>query len=109
MADIIITLPTGTEITFDEKWKWFPLYEDVEELMTIDNSDCHIYWAWINKYFLSVWYAENIEHISDEMIDFIDREDLGNWLIDKYNLLELSTGTILALSDVDWSKGKKVG
>ena len=43
MADIIITLPTGTEITFDEKWKWFPLYEDVEELMTIDNSDCYIY------------------------------------------------------------------
>ena len=32
MADIIITLPTGTEITFDEKWKWFPLYEDAEEL-----------------------------------------------------------------------------
>ena len=86
-------------ISIDEKFHWLPSYEDVRELFDIDASSCTIYGGWKGRFAFAEWYAREVECISEEMIDFVDKVSLANWLIEEKSdiLLELKSGAIVQL------------
>ena len=97
MAEIKINYD-DSEITIDSKWKWIPTYEEAKEI-TENWTICHrqLIAGFASKIKFAEWYLKEIKNIDDELIDFIDKIGVANYLLEKhYNCIqELSTGAII--------------
>ena len=86
-----------SEITIDSKWKWIPTYEEAKEIT--DNWTCSrdLLAGFTSKIKFAEWYLKEIKNIDDELIDFIDKIDVANYLLEKHYdcIQELSTGAII--------------
>ena len=101
MANITITLPTKNEVkvTIDTAWKWIPSYEDVKELMELDNHNWEIYGAWKNKDEFTRWYLNDVELLSPDLMRFVDINSLADYLL-KYHsdiLMVTKSGSVVQL------------
>lgn len=92
-----INYETDCDITIDSKWNWIPSYEEAKEMT--DNWTCHrqLFGGWESKVKFAEWYLTEVRALDEELMDFIDKVSLADWLLDEFTdcLMELRTGAII--------------
>ena len=85
------------EITIDSKWKWIPNYEEAKEMTDHFTCSRQLIAGWESKVKFAEWYLIEVKGLDEELMDFIDKLSLADWLLDEFTncIMELRTWAII--------------